>query len=139
MPLPDKVSCFVSTCVSLDNSFPSVRQDPTLGFWKRSLFLQQTYWADQCRTRRDSDVSGRDPGFHKPRGGESSTVRECLVVSVYEAQVKPRGYGRLAPKDGPTCAQGHLQGHGSDSTSDVPCWSQGLGFLPTLQVSAFSH
>ena len=139
MPLPDKVSCFVSTCVSLDNSFPSVRQDPTLGFWKRSLFLQQTYWTDQCRTRRDSDVSGRDPGFHKPRGGESSTVRECLVVSVYEAQVKPRGYGRLAPKDGPTCAQGHLQGHGSDPNSDVPCWSQGLGFLPTLQVSAFSH
>ena len=28
------VSCFVSTCVSLDNSFPSVRQEPILGSWK---------------------------------------------------------------------------------------------------------
>ena len=43
-PLPDKVSCFVSTCVSSDNPFPSVRQEPTLGPWKASPFLQQQYW-----------------------------------------------------------------------------------------------
>ena len=30
-PLPIKVSGFVSACVSLDNSFLSVRQAPTLG------------------------------------------------------------------------------------------------------------
>ena len=29
-PLPYKVSCFVSTCVSLDSSFPTARQEPTL-------------------------------------------------------------------------------------------------------------
>ena len=28
-------------CVSSDNSFPSVRQEPALGLWKGSLFLQQ--------------------------------------------------------------------------------------------------
>ena len=32
---------FVSTCVSSDNSFPSVRQEPSLGPWKGSLYLQQ--------------------------------------------------------------------------------------------------
>ena len=39
--LSDKISCFVSTCVSSDNSFPSVRQEPGFGPWKGSPFLQQ--------------------------------------------------------------------------------------------------
>ena len=38
----NKVSCFASMCVSLDNSFPSVRQGSTLEPWKRSPFLQHT-------------------------------------------------------------------------------------------------
>ena len=38
---PNKISCFVRTCVSSDNSFLSVRQEPSLGPWKGSLFLQQ--------------------------------------------------------------------------------------------------
>ena len=37
------VSCFVSICVSLDNSFPSVRQEPILKPWKGSLFLQHLH------------------------------------------------------------------------------------------------
>ena len=41
VPFPNKISCFVSTCVSLDNSFPSVRQEPSVGPWKGSPFLQQ--------------------------------------------------------------------------------------------------
>ena len=41
VPLPNKVSCFVSKGVSSDNSFPSVRQEPTLRPWKQSPFLQQ--------------------------------------------------------------------------------------------------
>ena len=40
MPFPNKVSCFVSTCVSSDNSFPSVRQEPSFRPWKGSPFLQ---------------------------------------------------------------------------------------------------
>ena len=32
-PLPNEVSCFVSPCVSSDNSFLNVRQEPTLGPW----------------------------------------------------------------------------------------------------------
>ena len=40
VPLPNKVSCFVSMCVSSDNSFLSVRQEPTLWRWKGSPFLQ---------------------------------------------------------------------------------------------------
>ena len=41
VPFPNKISCFVSTCVSSDNSFPSVRQEPSFGPWKGSAFLQQ--------------------------------------------------------------------------------------------------
>ena len=37
---PNKISCFVGTCVSSDNSFLSVRQEPSFGPWKGSLFLQ---------------------------------------------------------------------------------------------------
>ena len=44
VPFPNKVSCFVSTCVSSDNSFPSVRQEPSFGAWKGSAFLQQLDW-----------------------------------------------------------------------------------------------
>ena len=40
-PFPNKISCFVSTCVSSDNSFPIVRQEPSFGLWKGSPFLQQ--------------------------------------------------------------------------------------------------
>ena len=38
-PLLSKISCFVSTYVSSDNSFPSVRQEPSFGPWKGSPFL----------------------------------------------------------------------------------------------------
>ena len=41
VPLSNKVSCFVSMCVSSDNLFPRVRQEPTLRPWKGSPFLQQ--------------------------------------------------------------------------------------------------
>ena len=35
------ISCFFSTCVSPDNSFPSVKQEPSFGPWKGSAVLQQ--------------------------------------------------------------------------------------------------
>ena len=38
MPFHNKVFCFVSVFISLDNSFPSVTQEPTLGPWKESPF-----------------------------------------------------------------------------------------------------
>ena len=41
MPFPNKISYFVSTCVSSDNSFPSVRQEPSFRPWKGFAFLQQ--------------------------------------------------------------------------------------------------
>ena len=41
MPFPNKISCFVSRCVSSDNSFLSVREEPSFGPWKGSPFLQQ--------------------------------------------------------------------------------------------------
>ena len=40
-PFSIKISCFVSICVSLDNSFRSVRQEPSFRPWKESPFLQQ--------------------------------------------------------------------------------------------------
>ena len=39
-PLPNEISRFVSMCVSLDNSFLSVRQEPILRPWKGLPFLQ---------------------------------------------------------------------------------------------------
>ena len=42
-PITNEISCLVSTCVSSDNSFPSVRQEPSFGPWKGSPFLQQYY------------------------------------------------------------------------------------------------
>ena len=38
-PLPNKLSCFVRTCVSSDNAFLSIRKEPTLGPWKWVPFL----------------------------------------------------------------------------------------------------
>ena len=40
-PFPNKIFCFVSPWVSSDNSFWSVRQEPSFGPWKGSPFLQQ--------------------------------------------------------------------------------------------------
>ena len=44
VPFPNKTSCFVR-CVSSDNSFPSVRQEPSFRPWKGSPFLQQLFGA----------------------------------------------------------------------------------------------
>ena len=40
VPFPNKIACLVITCVSSDNSFPRVRQEPSFGPWKGSSFLQ---------------------------------------------------------------------------------------------------
>ena len=47
-PLPNKVFCFVSMCVSSDNSFLSAREEPTLRPWKGSLLLQQKHYLGKC-------------------------------------------------------------------------------------------
>ena len=41
VPFPNKISCFVSTCVSLDNSFMSIKQELSFRLWKGYPFLQQ--------------------------------------------------------------------------------------------------
>ena len=41
VPLFNKISCFVSRCISLDNSLLNVRQEPSCRPWKGSSFLQQ--------------------------------------------------------------------------------------------------
>ena len=41
LPFPNKISCFVSTCVSSDCSFLSIRQEISFRPWKGSPFLQQ--------------------------------------------------------------------------------------------------
>ena len=38
---PNTISCFDSSCVSSDNSFLSVRQEPSFGPWRGSPFLQR--------------------------------------------------------------------------------------------------
>ena len=44
-PFPNNISCFVSTCVSWDNSFPRVRQEPSFRPWKGSPYLHQNHSA----------------------------------------------------------------------------------------------
>ena len=58
VPFPNKISCFVSTCVSSDSSFPSVRQEPR----KRSPFLQQTHGLDPFRLLRSWAFLGKNTG-----------------------------------------------------------------------------
>ena len=43
VPLPNKVSCFVSMCVSSDNSFPSVRQEVSLPATEPTWKVIQSY------------------------------------------------------------------------------------------------
>ena len=50
MPFPNKISCFVSTCVSLDNSFPSVRQEPSFGPWNGSPCAQHFHHSNSPLT-----------------------------------------------------------------------------------------
>ena len=51
---PNKISCFVGTCVSSDNSFPSVRQAPPFGPRKGFPFSQSKYL---CKPYNSSMVS----------------------------------------------------------------------------------
>ena len=46
--LPNKMSCFVNSYVSLDNSFLSVRKEPTLGPWKRSPCCNSSTYVNGC-------------------------------------------------------------------------------------------
>ena len=62
-PLSNKISCFVSTRVSADNSFLSIRQEPTLGPWKGSSFLQhfhemQVYVRKHIKDAWMSNIAG---------------------------------------------------------------------------------
>ena len=41
-PFANKISCFVSTCVSLENSFLSVRRESPFGPWKGSSSCNMT-------------------------------------------------------------------------------------------------
>ena len=55
VPFPSKISCFVNTCVSSDNSFPSVRQESNSGPWKGSPFLQH-YHHHLHLTRQENEA-----------------------------------------------------------------------------------
>ena len=69
VPFPNKISCFVSTYVSLDNSFPSVRQEPCFGPWKESHFLQQygSYSRMVEKYRPENDNFWLPPSIDSPR------------------------------------------------------------------------
>ena len=69
VPFPNKISCFVSTYVSSDNSFPSVRQEPCFGPWKGTHFLQQygSYSRIVEKCRRENDNFWLPPSLDSPR------------------------------------------------------------------------
>ena len=81
VPFPNKISCFVSTCVSSDNSFPSVRQQLSFGPWKGSLFLQQSHFppgvSTMCHMVCLFLVSLPEP----PAGAESFSMPWCIPPS----------------------------------------------------------
>ena len=75
---PNKISCFVSSYVSLDNSFPSVRQEPTLGPWKAfpipATGQQRMRWFDDI-------IDSMDMSFNKLR--EIVKDREAWHAAVH--------------------------------------------------------
>ena len=71
VPLPNKASCFVCMCVSLDNSFPGVRQKPTVEPWKGFCCLQYSQLRSGSRNHRGTLrwVSGWPCWSGLPSGG----------------------------------------------------------------------
>ena len=59
VPFPNKISCFVSICVSSDNSFLRVRQEPNFGPWKGSSFLQQLCNPEHARLPTPTASQGK--------------------------------------------------------------------------------
>ena len=64
---PNTISCFVSTCICLDNSFLNVKQEPSFGPWKGSPFLQQhEYNKKQIDDLFKVEYDDRDNFYGKP-------------------------------------------------------------------------
>ena len=86
-PLPNKVSCFVSTCISSGNLFPRVRQEPILGPWKGSSFLPQyCLWNKICilwQEKKNLDIEH----FLYPLASSLPFTAHC--VCVHFASAKP--------------------------------------------------
>ena len=74
-PFPIKSLAFVSTCVSSDNSFPSVRQKPSLRPWKGSSFLQQLEGSKWNKDGWQAYGTFKDMILHE---GCISTLLACL-------------------------------------------------------------
>ena len=91
VPFPNKISCFVSTCVSSDNSFPSVRQEPSFRPWKGSAFLQQMASLAGTLLCRDwhPDHSGYS-GASLPANGPDPAAATGTLLSLVS------WYGQLA-------------------------------------------
>ena len=71
VPFANKISCFVSICVSSDNSFPSVGQKPSFGPWKGSPFLQH-YLLTEHPQFTYSSVRGLPGGSHRKESAYSA-------------------------------------------------------------------
>ena len=88
---PNKISCFVSTCVSLDNSLPSVQQEPSFGPCKGSLFLQQMATLAGTPLHEDwhADHSGYSGASLPANGPDPAAATETLLslVSSWHGQL----------------------------------------------------
>ena len=83
---PMKISCFFSTCVSWDNSFLSVRQEPSFRPWKGSPFLQQMATLVGTFLHWDwhldhSGYSGASLPAHRPDPAVATGILLSLVSS----------------------------------------------------------
>ena len=98
MPFPKKISCFVSTCISSDNSFLSVRQEPSFRPWKGSPFLQHPHYPSSCQFPADNCYSSFDI--------KSFSLKICDLtkISCYLSLANGLKTGekvRVDPHDGP--------------------------------------
>ena len=86
-PLPDKISCFAITCVFLNNSFPSVRQEPTFGPWKVSPFLQYLY----CENKKKWSCMDVRVGLWRKLSTEKLMLLKCAVREDSWESLRPQG------------------------------------------------
>ena len=140
-PLPNKVSCFASTCVSLDNSYPSVSQEPTLRPWEGSPFLQQicpwrlrrisallTPWfqvSDLLDLERATSAALAIRSVASCQSGTRKPTHRCNLTPPAGTRIPRTGRARVEQQSHPTGAQPVVRLMRAHAGAD----SEALGFL----------
>ena len=106
---PSKISCFISTRVSLENLILSVRPEPTLGPWKEAPFLQQECWSGlPCPPPWESSQLGDRTQVSCIAGGFFTSWATREAQECWSGQPLPFSRGSLQPRNwiGVSCIAG---------------------------------